>query len=252
MEIGFFQTDLFWEDAEQNLASFEEKIAALAKFPDGLFLPEMFNTGFSMQVSEPQNFHTHKWLDLMAKRHKMFVAGSYAVKVGQSKRNRFLWAFADQEAQFYDKKHLFSHGNEQETFTAGTERKIISYGELSFLPHVCYDLRFPVWSRNVAPHYDVIVYVASWPERRIEHWKALLRARAIENQCYVIGVNRLGKDGNGLNYTGQSCIIKYDGELMLDAGEEDGYFCTHLSKADLDGYRGHYGFLADQDKFKLY
>ncbi len=251
MNIGFFQSDLLWEDTEGNLSQFEEKIAELNTRPEILFLPEMFNTGFSMSVSEPQNFKSQKWLQVMADRYQMGIAGSYAVKIGAEKRNRFLWAFTGANTQFYDKKHLFSHGNEQETFTAGTERKVISCGGLSFLAQICYDLRFPVWARNTPPYYDAIVYVASWPERRIEHWKTLLRARAIENQCYVIGVNRLGKDGNGLNYTGQSCMIRYDGEIILDAADKEGYFSASLSKADLDAYREHYGFLTDQDKFKL-
>lgn len=251
MEIGFFQSDLLWEDTEGNLAHFEEKIAGLKSLPNILFLPEMFNTGFSMKVAEPPNYITQKWLQQMAARYNICIAGSYAVKVGTSKRNRFLWAFPDQESQFYDKKHLFSRGNEQLTFEPGTERKLISHQNMLFLPQVCYDLRFPVWARNTAPNYDAIVYVASWPERRIEHWKALLRARAIENQCYVIGVNRLGSDGNGLHYTGQSTLIRYDGEIILDAKTTDGYFNSQLSKPELLAFRKHYNFLSDQDMFTL-
>jgi omega-amidase len=251
MKIGFFQSDLFWENPEANLSNFEEKIAALDHIPDLILLPEMFNTGFSMTSKEPANFTTQKWLQLMADRYKTCIAGSYAVQVGNSKFNRFLWAFHDKAAQYYDKRHLFSHGSEHESFSSGSERKMITINELTILPQVCYDLRFPVWSRNTAPYYDVIVYVASWPERRINHWKTLLKARAIENQAYVIGVNRLGIDGNELQYTGQSLVINFDGEVLLDAQNEENYFEINLSKTELNTHREHYKFLGDQDNFYI-
>jgi omega-amidase len=251
MEIGFFQSDLFWESPEANLSNFEEKIAALKQIPDLILLPEMFNAGFSMQYKEPANFTTQKWLQLMADRYKTCIAGSYAVQAGNTKFNRFLWAFHNRAIETYDKRHLFKHGSENETFSPGSERKIIQLGEFAFLPQVCYDLRFPVWSRNVLPYYDVIVYVASWPERRIENWKTLLKARAIENQAYVIGVNRLGLDGNGLQYTGQSTVIGFDGDMLLDAQNTEGYFSVNLSKTALDRHREHYKFLSDQDQFNI-
>jgi omega-amidase len=251
MEIGFFQSDLFWENPEHNLSTFEEKLAALEQIPEIIFLPEMFNTGFSMKFKEPANYTTQKWMQLMADRHKTCIAGSYAVQISDKKFNRFLWAFPDKSLQHYDKRHLFSHGSENETFSTGTERKTINFGELSFLPQICYDLRFPVWSRNQPPYYDVIVYVASWPERRIENWKTLLKARAIENQAYVIGVNRLGTDGNDLSYNGQSTVISFDGQVILDAQDTDGYFSVNLSKTTLNAHREHYKFLSDQDHFNI-
>jgi omega-amidase len=251
MEIGFFQSDLFWENPEANLSSFEEKIAAINQIPDLVLLPEMFNTGFSMAYKEPANFTTQKWMQLMADRYKTSVAGSYAVQIGDAKHNRFLWTFHDMAIQYYDKRHLFGHGSENETFRSGSERKIVQMGEFAILPQVCYDLRFPVWSRNTAPFYDVIVYVASWPERRIEHWKTMLKARAIENQAYVIGVNRLGTDGNGLTYSGQSTVINFDGEVLLDAQNAEGYFSINLSKSALETHRTHYKFLSDQDHFNI-
>jgi omega-amidase len=252
MKVGFFQSDLFWENPEENLSHFEEKIAALDNIPALILLPEMFNSGFSMNVKEPENFYTQKWMQSMADRYKTCIAGSYAVQSGSKKHNRFLWAFHTKALEYYDKRHLFSHGGEAESFTAGKERKIIELGGYNFLPQVCFDLRFPVFSRNIKPHYDVLVYVASWPEKRIEHWKTLLRARAIENQCYVIGVNRLGTDGNGLNYTGQSTVIKYDGEIMFDAQEKSGFFEIELSKTEIQDYREHFKFLEEQDNFTIH
>jgi omega-amidase len=243
MKIGFFQSDLVWENPSANMAIFEEKIAELSVLPDVLLLPEMFNAGFSMNYSEPSNFITQKWLQLIADRYGIIIAGSCAIKDKGLKFNRFFWAFPGQEMKYYDKSNLFAHGGENLTFASGDKRVLINVNDWQILPQVCFDLRFPQNSLNIFPHFDILVYVASWPEKRIEHWKTLLKARAIENQAYVIGVNRLGVDGNNLNYTGDSTIINFDGELIVDAKNMEGYFSTDLNHQKLQEYRKHYNFL---------
>lgn len=251
MLFGFLQTDIVWEDAEANLHAFEEKIAALEILPNVLILPEMFNAGFSFNYAEPKNFLTYKWMIQMAERYNIVIAGSIAVKDLNQKFNRFLWVFPDGKVEHYDKRHLFAHGGESESFSAGKLLKTIIAQNFKIRPMVCYDLRFPVWSRNTQPYYDVLVYTASWPIKRIETWKTLLKARAIENQSYVIGVNRIGTDGNGLIYSGQSMIIDFKGNVIVDAHDTEGYFSAELSLAKLHDFRNHYQFLEDGDGFEM-
>jgi omega-amidase len=251
LKISFIQTDLYWESAEANLANFEEKISQIDSQPDLIILPEMFNSGFSMSYSEPLNFTTHKWLKQISKRHNASVMGSLAITEEGKKYNRAICVNADLTESQYNKKHLFSLGEETKSFTAGNTPTILNIKNWRIKPLICYDLRFPVWSRNSRPYYDVLIYIASWPAARADAWKTLLKARAIENQCYVVGVNRIGLDGNNLTYLGDSMVISFTGEILTDAASQDDQFSISLEKEPLDAFRKRYPFLENDDNFQI-
>lgn len=251
LNISLIQTNLVWENPQANFRNFEEKVNTLTVSPDLIILPEMFNSGFSMNFSEKSPSESLNWMTKISKKTESAVYGSIAISEGGSCFNRGCFVKPDGEQTFYDKKHLFKYGKEHETYTAGSEAIIVDYKNWKIKPLICYDLRFPVWSRNTAPYYDLLIYVASWPVARIEAWKTLLRARAIENQCYVVGVNRLGQDGNGLSYNGQSLVIDYSGEILSDPKEDDGMFSTTLSLENLQTFRAKFPFLSDADPFTM-
>jgi omega-amidase len=246
MQVGFFQANLQWEEPDANLAYFEEKIATIDVLPDFLVLPEMFNAGFSMNYSEPEGGKTFKWLQLMALRYKIFICGSFAIKTNLGKFNRFLCVGPEGIVATYDKKHLFARGGEDLSFTAGTKDIIFSLKGVKIKPQICFDLRFPENARFGPGHsYNMLVYVASWPETRIQHWDTLLQARAIENQAYTIGVNRIGSDGHNLNYSGHSVIYDFKGERMVYADENESYKSVSLDlNAQLD-YRNSFNYLPE-------
>jgi omega-amidase len=249
--VSFIQSDIYWENPIANLCAFEEKIASFDREIDLFILPEMFNTGFSMNLSEPMNHTTHKWMKQMAAQYKMNVLGSLAITESKEKYNRALFVNHKAETQYYDKKHLFSLGNEHLKFSAGNKKTIVDIDGWHIKPLICYDLRFPVWCRNVNLETDVMVFMASWPKSRISHWKTLLTARAIENQCYVIGVNRLGLDGNKVDHNGQSMVIDFKGNVIVDAEENSGNFNAVLNKDELNNYRQKYAFYKDNDDFSI-
>lgn len=249
LNVSLIQTDLYWENTDANLSHFEEILEKIPGETDLVILPEMFNTGFSMDVSEPMNFSTHKWMKNMASKHQSYILGSLAIKEGDAKYNRALLVNPDGKTYKYDKKHLFGYGKEIETFTAGNDNVTIYEKGWKIKPLICYDLRFPVWCRNTFPHYDVLVFVASWPKARINAWKQLLIARAIENQCFVIGVNRIGTDGNGLVYNGQSIVIDFQGEIIADGGDAETVISAQLKHQELQDFRKKFPFLNDMDSF---
>ncbi len=251
LKISLIQTNIAWENPQANFRNFEEKINTLTDSPDLIILPEMFNSGFSMNFSEKSPSESLEWMTNLSKQKQSAIYGSVAISEGTSRFNRGCFVKPNGEQAFYDKKHLFKYGKEHETYTPGSKPITVAYNNWNIRPLICYDLRFPVWSRNTAPYYDLLIYVASWPTSRIEAWKTLLKARAIENQCYVIGVNRLGKDGNELSYNGQSLIIDYAGEILTDSKENDGIFSTTLSLENLQTFRAKFPFLADADLFML-
>jgi predicted amidohydrolase len=179
----------------------------------------------------------------MAERYNLSICGSYAVKIGGNRYNKFLWINPDKSTFQYDKIHLFAHGKEDETFTAGFKTELIPYKNFIIKPQICFDLRFPETARYTKEKpFDVLIYVASWPEKRIHHWESLLVARAIENQSYVIGVNRLGIDGHGLNHNGHSSIIDFNGNFLVKAEENEGYFSSQLSLDSLNNHRSRFKF----------
>lgn len=255
LSIALVQADLHWENVTANLATFEEKLATLPEPVDVIVLPEMFNAGFTMNtaLAEPMNLTTTRWMKQIAKQHHALVVGSFAVNEGGSFFNRLLCVRPDGTYAQSDKRHLFRMGEENNHYTAGNTRLTIEWKGWKICPLVCYDLRFPVWSRNLqSDPYDILLYVANWPARRAHAWSALLQARAIENQCYVMGVNRVGTDGNGLEYRGDSVALDYLGEPVAMLANHETERVVHISKGDLAAYRQSFPALSDADDFDIH
>ena len=237
----------------------ERKINALQEPTHVVILPEMFSTGFSMKpaaLAETMDGETVQWMKRMAIQKKIILTGSVIIEEGGRFFNRLIWMQPDGNYGYYDKRHLFAYAEEDKYFSPGTQRLIASVNGWRINLLVCYDLRFPVWSRQASngteeAEYDVLIYVANWPERRSTAWKTLLRARAIENQCYVIGVNRVGKDGNDLNYTGDSMVIDALGEVLYEKANEEDAFTITLDKESLQNIRNKIPFLKDADDFRI-
>ena len=259
LKISLIQSDLYWENIEANLAHFEEKIWDVSEETDLIVLPEMFSTGFTMnvkQLSEPPHFRTFRWMVQMANQKKAVIMGSYIVKEKNSYCNRLYALYPDGTYRYYDKKHLFALGKEQDFFEPGEEKAIITIKGWKICPLICYDLRFPVWSRLNSNgldlyEYDVLIYIASWPKMRINAWDTLLSARAIENQSYCVGVNRTGIDGNGLEYLGHSCVYDFLGDRQVDLGTSVTTSTTVLSKEGLNLFRSKFPFQKEADSFNF-
>jgi len=253
MKIALLQTQLYWENPKKNRNTFEKKMNALTEKVDLIVLPEMFTTGFTMNpeaVFETMEGETIQWLQTLAKSKNSAITGSLIIKENENFYNRLVFVFPSGKIQFYDKRHLFSLAGEDKIYTAGTNKLIVSYKGWKICPLICYDLRFPVFSRNVE-EYDVLIYVANWPQVRINAWDALLKARAIENLSYVIGVNRVGEDANNYQYTGHTQALNFLGEYLLEPIENKGVFILELNKAELLLGRKKYNFLRDRDLFEL-
>lgn len=254
LNVSMVQTDIYWENPVANRAELEENIASIEGSPDLIILPETFTTGFTNNVAswtEPMNFITHKWMKQLAAQYKTAICGSILIKENGLYYNRFLFVKQDGSTTFYDKKHLFAYGGEDDLFTAGTEKVIIELNGWNICPLVCYDLRFPVFSRNRSLEYDLLIYSANWPESRIQVWDTLLKARAIENQSYVLGVNRIGTDGNNIKYNGRSAGIDPKGNNINKVQSNQGIINVHLSKSDLKTFRKKFPAHLDADNFEL-
>jgi omega-amidase len=270
LSVTLVQAPLHWEDKQANLDMFEKKIMSIKEKMEVVILPEMFNTGFSMKpmdLAETMDGATVSWMKSLALAKKIIIVGSIIIEEKGKFYNRLIWMLPTGEYGYYDKRHLFAYGGEDNQFSAGNKRLIASAKGWKINLMVCYDLRFPVWARQTvpvnrlpdgsfeknsnshAPEYDVLIYVANWPEKRIHAWKTLLQARAIENQCYVIGVNRLGDDGNNIHYTGDSMVIGPMGEILQTAAEEEMNFTYLLQYEQLKEVRGRLPFLHDADPF---
>lgn len=257
LNITIIQTHLYWEDAESNLKHFDSKINNIIIPTDIIVLPEMFTTGFTMnpkQFAEEHGGKGLRWMIEKAKHKKCVLVGSISVKDKGQFYNRLYWVKPDGSFQFYNKRHLFKMGNEDQFYTAGTEKLIIDYKGWKICPLICYDLRFPVWSKNQKENsYDVLIYVANWPEVRAYPWKQLLIARAIENQSYVVGLNRIGNDGNGVSHSGDSAVINPRGELMSTIqSHEDKAETLSLSYNYLEDFRSKFPVLLDGDEFEIF
>lgn len=253
LKITFIQTSLHWENTVANLAMFSEKIFSVQEPTDLILLPEMFSTGFSMkpeQFAETMDGIAVQWMKQTASIKNAVICGSLMMKEGDKYYNRLIWMRPDGSYECYDKRHLFGLGEEHEHYTPGTKRMVVALNGWKILPLICYDLRFPVWARN-AEAYDILLYVANWPERRIHAWKTLLEARAIENQCYVIGVNRVGSDGNDIYHSGESSLIDPKGELMIRESHHEQTHTFSLSYHHLNHIREALPFLKDRDHFEL-
>ena len=287
LTITIIQTNLYWEDKTANLQMLEHKISSIKEKTEMVVLPEMFSTGFSMKpetLAETMEGETVLWMKRIAAEKKIILTGSVIIAdVGEARAaspdydagqtetvrplyyNRLIWMLPNGQFGIYDKRHLFAFAGEDEHFTAGTKRLIASVKGWKINLLVCYDLRFPVWARQTspsnslsggegeqtAPEYDVLIYVANWPERRSTAWKTLLQARAIENQCFVIGVNRVGKDGNDINYSGDSMIIDPLGEILYDKKDDEDTFTITLDKDHLQTVREKFPFWKDRDGFQI-
>lgn len=254
LNVSIIQSDLVWENTTSNLSRFDEHISTL-NTTDLIILPEMFTTGFSNRsshLSESMNGLSVNWLIQKSSEKNAVITGSIIIKEGDQYFNRMIWAFPNGKIEVYDKKHLFSLAKENENYSPGTNRKIIEIKGWKISPMVCYDLRFPVWSRRSISeyNYDLIVYVASWPIARIHAWSALLKARAIENMSYVIGVNRVGTDGNQIEYSGDSEIIDPLGTSLIKCKSfKEEIHTINLDKNTIDKTRQKLNFQNDADAF---
>ncbi|CAL2089529.1 amidohydrolase [Tenacibaculum sp. 190524A05c] len=254
LNISLLQADLSWENPEENLSYFSSQIEQINNDVDLIVLPEMFTTGFSMNASElaeEVNGTTVNWMKDIAKTKNSAVVGSVIITEENQYYNRLFFMFPSGEFEYYDKKHTFTLAKEHETYSSGTEKLLVEYKGWKICPLICYDLRFPVWARNVED-YDLLLYVASWPEKRISAWDALLKARAIENMSYTIGVNRIGEDGNDYAYVGHSIIVDCLGEaLSQEKNEAAEIISVQINKNTQEEVRNKLGFLKDRDVFEL-
>jgi omega-amidase len=253
MKTTLIQAPLVWENPAENLAYFQYKIATLTEETDLIVLPEMFATGFSMNpknIAETMNGKSVSWMQKIAQTKNCAITGSLIITENGSFYNRLLFVYPSGEIVFYDKKHLFSLAGEDKIYTAGNEKVIIAYKNFKICLMICYDLRFPVFTRNTTD-YDLLIFVANWPDTRINAWDTLLKARAIENMCYTIGVNRIGTDNSKLNYIGHSQAIDYLGNYLIEPQTTEGVFNCQLDKEKMLKVREKLGFLNDKDAFEL-
>lgn len=239
MRIAVLQYPIVWGDVRQNVSATIERIAALAGQADVVLLPEMFSTGFCVdrpELAEPVDGYTMTTLQQAADDYGLAIAGTFICREAYGLYNRGFLLTPHAEPQFQDKRHLYAHGGEDKFFTAGTERTIFTYRSVKMLMLICYDLRFPVWARNISGHdYDIILVCANWPEVRINYWDALVAARAVENQCYVVAANPVGDDGLGLHYNGHS--VAYDSRLKDQLGFADDEQGTRIASLSLEALR---------------
>lgn len=253
LQLALIQTRLIWQDPAANRAQFE-LLLEQARGADLVVLPEMFSTGFSMQsaeLAEPENGPTSRWLSEQARRIGAVITGSLIIQAADgSYRNRLLWVRPDGSQAFYDKRHLFRMAGEHKHYAAGNQQVVLELKGWRVRPLVCYDLRFPVWSR-AAGGTDLLLYTANWPAARRQHWNRLLPARAIENLCYVAAVNRIGEDGKGFAYSGDSQVLDFQGDSLLSAGAEPGVFRVTLNGSELAAYRERFPAHLDADQFVL-
>ena len=254
LKITLVQPEIIWHKIPENLNHLEYLIKKNNPESDLIILPEMFNTGFTMkpsEVSEDMNGDTIKFLLRLSREISSDMTGSIPVKENGVFYNRIVWVKPGGEIFTYDKRHLFRMGGEDKVYSPGGSHLTVNINGWNIRPFICYDLRFPVWSRNCGMEYDVAIFSANWPAVRDFHWETLLRARAIENQCYVAGVNRTGHDGNRIAYNGKSAVIDYYGNIMYSADESECVKTVELPYSGLETYRKNFPAWEDGDKFKL-
>ena len=251
LKLTIIQPNIIWENPGANIEKYTEMVSDLES-TDVIVFPEMFTTGFSMQpiiLKEKMDGVTINWMKKIASKKNAAVTGSLIIEDGDKIFNRAVWVFPNGKIEKYDKHHLFTMGQEHLNYSGGNKKIVVEYKGWKICPLICYDLRFPVWARN-AENYDILLYVANWPSPRHHHWKSLLIARAVENQSYCIGVNRTGNDGNGLNYTGDSCLVSPKGNAEF-MGENECIKTFEISYSELHDYRKKFPFLTDRDDFNI-
>lgn len=254
LKLTLIQTDLAWEDGAANREALWREIEPMDEPGDLIVLPEMFTTGFSMapqDLAEPMTGASVRWLHQIAASKKAAVTGSLIIAEEGCYYNRLFWVTPDGGQLTYDKKHLFTFAGEDKVYTPGDRHLQVALKGWQIRPMICYDLRFPAWARNRPPHYDLAIFVANWPARRADHWRSLLKARAIENQSYVIGVNRVGEDGNGITYSGDTLAIDPLGRILFHRALEPCVQTLTLAGDLLEDCRGEFPALADGDPFEF-
>lgn len=260
LTITTIQTNLYWQDKISNRTMLENKITSLSAKTEIVILPEMFSTGFSMQpqtYAETMEGETIQWMKRVSAENGIVLTGSLIIEEEGKFYNRLIWMLPNGELGYYNKRHLFAFASEHESYTPGNKRLIASVKGWKINLQVCYDLRFPVWARQQIdaetkqPEYDVMINVANWPAKRSHAWKTLLCARAIENQCYVVGVNRVGTDGNNVYHSGNSLVIDPLGEVLYHMADEEDVFSITLDKEKLEAVRTKFPFLNDADGFTI-
>jgi predicted amidohydrolase len=253
LKIALIQSILHWEAVDANLKMFTDKIENISTSSDIIILPEMFTSGFTMhpeRVAQGMNGIAVNWMLEMADKKNAVICGSLIISEHGKYYNRLIWAKPDGSLDFYDKRHLFSMAGEEKVYQPGHKKLIVEVKSWKICPMVCYDLRFPVWIRN-SEQYDLLIFSANWPEKRISHWRKLLQARAIENQCFVAGVNCYGSDGNGVNYNGCSMVVDPMGEILSEIIDMDSIAVQNLQKEDITRIRRYMPFLKDMDPFTI-
>ena len=258
LTLTIIQTDLVFENKTVNLERLKSKIENIEQRTEIVVLPEMFSTGFSMRpevFAETMEGETVKWMKEIAEANKIILTGSIIIEEDGQYFNRLVWMLPNGQLGYYDKRHLFAYGEEDKHYTGGNKRLIASVKGWKINLLICYDLRFPVWSRQQSgideTEYDLLIYVANWPEKRSHAWKTLLCARAIENQCYVAGVNRVGKDNKNIYHSGNSLVIDSLGQVLYHMADEEDVFTITLQKEDLDKARTQFPFWKDADDFTI-
>ena len=258
LTITTIQSNLLWEEKSANLNMLEKKISGMEEKTEIVVLPEMFSTGFSMkpeQLAETMDGETIQWMKRVSRENGIILTGSVIIEENRNYFNRLIWMLPNGQYGQYDKRHLFAYAEEDEHYNPGNKRLIASVKGWKINLQVCYDLRFPVWARQQIkeenPEYDVLIYVANWPERRSHAWKTLLCARAIENQCYVVGVNRVGNDGNNIYHSGNSLIIDPLGQVLYHMADDEDVFTITLQKEKLEEVREKFPFWKDADHFNM-
>jgi len=262
LTITVIQTDLIWQNKKANLDLLEQKINSINRHKELVVLPEMFSTGFSMQpalFAETMEGETVAWMKRIAIEKKIILTGSIIINEGEKFYNRLIWMLPNGQYGQYDKRHLFAYAGEDEHYSAGRKRLIASVKGWKINLQICYDLRFPVWARQTLVTqdgsedgmYDLLLFVANWPHKRSHAWKTLLQARAIENQCFVVGVNRVGTDGNNQYYSGDSLVISPMGETLYHKAEVEDIYTITLQKTDVINARKQFPFWKDADEFRI-
>jgi omega-amidase len=255
LKITLFQGYLFWENIDKNLQNIALRLSGgIREKTDLIILPEMFNTGFTMdagKLAEPMNGKTMQWMHKIAKQDSCIITGSLIIAEGGKYYNRLVWMRPDGSFECYDKRHLFTLAKEQNTYTAGKKRLTVELKGWKICPVICYDLRFPVWLRNVDEDYDLLIIVANWPERRALHWRTLIPARAVENQAYVIGLNRVGHDGNEIYHSGDSTCISPNGNVVYYKRDEEDVYTFSIIHEEITKTRRALPFLKDADEFEI-
>ena len=258
LTITTIQSNLIWEEKSANLRLLEQKIIGIEEKTEIVVLPEMFSTGFSMKpemLAETMDGETVEWMKRVSRENSIVLTGSIIIKEDGNYFNRLIWMLPNGQYGHYDKRHLFAFGEEDKHYSPGSKRLIASVKGWKINLLVCYDLRFPVWVRQkkseAGAEYDVLIYVANWPERRSHAWKTLLCARAIENQCYVVGVNRVGTDAKNILYSGNSLVIDPLGQVLYHMADEEDVNTITLQKEMLEDVRSKFPFWKDADSFNI-